>query len=416
MIRPFSLFVGLRYVRAKRRNRFVSFISFVSVLGIGLGVTALITVLSVMNGFDYQIRQQFFSVAPAVTISTSANIGSIWQDLRQDALSVPEVVAAAPFISGKGMLINQGLVSGVETLGVLPEVEPQVSEVPNKMVKGSFDSLVPGAYHMVVGVKLAAQLGLALQDKVNLFTPETTATPFGILPRFRQFTVTGIFNTHSGFGVDTGVAFIHLADAQKLYSENQATGGLHLRLQDVYRAQQVTEQLSNLLPANFYVSNWTESFGTFFKALAMEKTMMFVILLLIVAVAAFNLVSTLMMTVNDKRSDIAILRTIGASPGTIMSIFVIQGGLVGLVGIALGVGFGSLLATYATDIVNWIQHVTHHQFISSSVYFIDFLPSRLQWHDVLQIALWSWVLSLLATLYPAYVASRTQPAQALRYE
>lgn len=416
MIKPFPLFVGLRYVRAKRRNRFVSFISFVSMIGIALGVTALIVVLSVMNGFDYEIRQQFFSVAPAMTISTNANVGEIWAELQSDLTKNPNIEASAPFISGKGMLINQGLVSGVETLGVYPNEEAKISAVPNKMVKGKFSSLESGQFHMVVGKKLADDLGLRLNDKVNLFTPQTTASPFGIIPRFRQFTVTGIFNTHSGFGFDSGVAFIHFKDAEKLYTQDQAMGGLHIKLYDVYQAPRLTEELNQNLGANFYVSDWSDSFGSFFKALAMEKTMMFVILLLIVAVAAFNLVSTLMMTVNDKRMDIAILRTIGASPRTILSIFVIQGGLVGLVGILIGVGLGSLLALNATAIVEWIQRVTHHEFISSSVYFIDYLPSRLEWRDVLTIGAWAWVLSLLATLYPALVAARTQPAEALRYE
>lgn len=416
MIRSFSFYIGLRYVRAKRRSRFVSFISFVSVIGIALGVAALITVLSVMNGFDYQIREQFFSVAPAVTIVTNDKMAKVWPRLSAEIDAIPGVIASAPFVDGKGMLINQGLVSGVQILGVLPEEEAKISEVPKKMVSGSFESLTSGSYHMVIGVKLADTLGLMLGDTVNLFTPQTTATPFGVLPRFRQFTITGVFNTHSGFGFDTGVAYINMRDAEKLYAVSQSMGGLHLKLSDVYQAQQISDFLTKILPSNYYVSNWTENFGTFFKALAMEKTMMFVILLLIVAVAAFNLVATLMMTVNDKRTDIAILRTIGASPRSIMMIFVVQGGIVGLVGVLIGIVGGVLLATYATNIVNWIQHVTNRQFISSSVYFIDYLPSRLDWIDVARIALWSWGLSLIATLYPAWSASRTQPAEALRYE
>src|SRR3990167_5192736 len=416
MIRPYPLYIGLRYVRAKRRNRFVSFISFVSVIGIALGVMALITVLSVMNGFDYQIRAQFFSVAPAVTISTNDHISTSWQALSKKVALVPGVIASAPFIDGKGMLINQGAVSGVETFGVLPKEEIKISEVPNKMQNGSFFSLTPGSFHMVIGVKLAESLGLQLGDKVNLFTPQTTATPFGVLPRFRQFTITGIFYTHSGFGFDSGVAYINMQDAEKLYAASQVLGGLHLKLSHVYQAQQVSDILSQRLPYNYVVSNWTETFGTFFKALAMEKTMMFVILLLIVAVAAFNLVSTLMMTVNDKRMDIAILRTMGASPRSILLVFMVQGGFVGFIGIGLGIVSGVLLATYAPDIVNWIQHITGRQFISSSVYFIDYLPSRLDGMDVVRIALWSWGLSLVATLYPACIASRTQPAEALRYE
>lgn len=416
MMRPLALYIGLRYTRAKRRSRFVSFISLVSMLGIALGVAALITVLSVVNGFDREIKQQFFSVAPAVTISTADNISTTWPELSARVAKVPGIEASAPFISGKGMLTNQGLVSGVETMGILTDQEQKISAIADKMVAGHYDSLTPGSFHMLIGADLAASLGLMPGDKVNLFTPQTSTTPFGLLPRFRQFTVSGIFKTHSGFGFDSGVAYINMADAAKLYAAGQISGGLHLQLQDVYAAGRVSDQLSQQLGDNYYVTNWMQTFGTFFKALAMEKTMMFVILLLVVAVAAFNLVSTLMMTVNDKRSDIAILRTIGASPRTILAIFVIQGGIVGLFGTLLGVLGGVVLALNATAIVNWIQTLFHVQFVSSSVYFVDFLPSHLEAWDVVRIGIVAWVLSLIATIYPALVAARTQPAEALRYE
>ncbi len=416
MIRPVSLYIGLRYTRAKRRSRFVSFISLVSMLGIALGVAALITVLSVMNGFDYQIRQQFFSVSPPVTISTNQDIMKSWPALAKKISTIKGVQGSAPFIMGKGMLTNQGLVSGVATMGILPKEEKNISRISHMMIAGKYDSLIPGSYHMIVGAKLASNLGLMVGDKANLLTPQTSMTPFGVIPRYRQFTITGIFKTNSGFGFDSGVAYINMHDAQKLYASGQIQGGLHLKIQDVYQAQQITNKINNLLPSSYFASNWTQTSGAFFKALAMEKVMMFVLLLLVVAVAAFNLVSTLMMTVNDKRTDIAILRTMGASPRTILSIFIIQGGLVGLIGSLLGVGLGVLLALNATEIVNGIQTLFHVQFISSSVYFINYLPSRLEWSDVINIGILAWVLSLLATIYPAWVASRTQPAEALRYD
>ncbi len=416
MIRPASLFIGLRYTRAKRRNHFVSFISLVSMIGIALGVAALITVLSVMNGFDYQIGKQLFSFAPAVTVTTNANISKNWPELSKKLSAYPDVIGAAPFISGKGMLTNEGLVSGVETLGVLPAQEIKVSELPKHMVAGTFSSLKPGTFNMVIGSKLASSLGLIVGNKVSLLTPQTTSTPFGIMPRYRQFTVTGIFTTGSGFGFDSGVAYINMKDARRLYLSGQSVAGMHLRLKNIYEAQTVANKIEDTLPGNYFVSNWTQVYGSLFKALAMEKTMMFVILLLIVGVAAFNLVSTLMMTVNDKRADIAVLRTLGASPKNILMIFVVQGALVGMIGVLIGVIGGVILALNATDIVNWIQHAFGVQFLSSSVYFVDFLPSRLQWSDVVTISLWAWGLSIVATLYPAWVGSKTQPAEALRYE
>ncbi len=416
MIKPLSLYIGLRYLRAKRRTRFVSFISLVSMLGIALGVSALITVLSVLNGFKYEISQQFFSSVPAITISTNHDITQTWPSLTQEIKSVAGVQASAPFISGKAMLMHQGAVSGAEIMGVLPLEEKTISVIPNSMTAGQFTSLQAGSYRMVLGSKLAANLHLALGDKVNLLTPQTTTTPFGVLPRFRQFTVSGIFRTGNGFGFDANVAYIAFLDAKKLYQNVQGVGGLHVKLSDPMQAQQVGMLLNAMLPSGVYASNWTQVFGTFFKALAMEKTMMFVILLLIVAVAAFNLIASLMMSVNDKRTDIAVLRTLGASPRNILSIFIIQGGMIGLIGTLLGIIGGIILAMNATSIVNWIQEVLQVQFISSSVYFVDYLPSRLEWRDIWHVSLVAWGLSLLATIYPAWAASKTQPAEALRYE
>jgi lipoprotein-releasing system permease protein len=417
MIRPVALYIGLRYTRAKRRNNFISFISFASMIGIALGVAVLVVVLSVMNGFDYQIRHQFFSIAPEVTVMTNSNsIVDSWKDVSKQVMTVPGVTQAAPYLSGKGMLTSQGLVNGVEVQGVIASEEMKISILPSKVDMGSFDSLTQGSFNMVIGGKLAGSLGLVVGDKVTLFLPESTSTPFGIIPRFKRFTVSGVFNTGSGFGYDTGIAYVNFHDAAKLFKTSQAVGGLHLKINNIYAAPGITDTLQAMLPPSYYVSNWTSQFGAFFHALAMEKTMMFVILLLIVGVAAFNLVATLVMVVNDKRADIAILRTLGASPRTIMMIFVIQGAVVGLIGTLFGLVGGVVLALNATAIVDGIQHLFGVQFISSSVYFINYLPSRLQWHDVMTVSSAAFVLSLLATIYPAWIASRTQPAEALRYE
>lgn len=416
MIRPLSLYIGLRYTRAKQRNHFISFISLASMLGIALGVAVLITVLSVMNGFDYQIRTHFFAIAPEVSILSNRNVNEYWQSLQSQVDQDPAVKASAPYVSGMGMLNNQGTVSGVDVVGIIPSEEDRISALSKVMVKGSLEGLSAGTYRMVIGQQLADRLGLSLGDSVTLFTPQAATTPFGVLPQFRRFTISGIFNTKSGFGFDNGVAYVHLQDAQKLFPAPQVTTGLHIKLNSIYQAPAVSERLQQKLPDNFMITNWTDQYGAFFSAIAMEKTMMFVILLLIVAVAVFNLVSTLVMVVNEKRSDIAILRTLGASPRMIMMVFIIQGAIVGIIGTILGIIGGIILALNATNIVNFIQKIFHVQFIKASVFFVDYLPSLLQWKDVLNVSWIALLLSLLATIYPAIVAFRTQPAEALRYE
>jgi len=417
MYRPLALYIGLRYTRAKRRTHFVSFISLASVLGIALGVMVLITVLSVMNGFDHQIRQRFFAMVPQVTVISPNDITQEWQSLSSTVDRVPAVTDAAPFISGKAMLIHEGQVNAVEVLGILPKQEQKISKLPQLMVDGRLASLQANTFHIVLGQKLAQSLGLTVGGKVNLFTPQTTMTPVGLFPRFRQFTVSGIFATKSGFGFDSGVAYISLPDARRLFPLRHSSNGLHIKLNDIYAANSVTETLQGNLPIGYFVSNWTQRYGAFFSTLGMEKTMMFVILLFIIAVAAFNLVSSLVMVVNDKRADIAILRTLGATRSTIMSTFIIQGAALGLVGTLLGVVSGILLALNVTAVVNALQNWLHVQFISASVYFgINFLPSKLQLSDIVLVASLSFALCLLATLYPAFMAFRTHPAEALRYE
>jgi lipoprotein-releasing system permease protein len=416
MIRPLSLYIGLRYTRAKRRSQFISFISLASMLGIALGVMVLITVLSVMNGFDDQIRQRFFAIAPEVTAMTSQDILANWQKKSHMIADLPQVAGVAPYVSGKGMLMNRGQIEGVQAVGVMPSVEPRVSKIASKMVRGKLTSLRSGTYNMIIGLSLAQRLGLRLGDRVNLLTPQVSVTLAGAFPRYRRFTISGIFHTGSAFGFENGVAYIHMDDAARLFSNGQATSGYHVKLNNLYDAPAFTRSLRTLLGRDYSVTNWTMQFGAFFQALAMEKTMLFVILFLIVAVAVFNLVSTLVMVVNDKQADIAILRTLGASPGMIMRTIMIQGAVIGMIGTLLGLGLGVLLASHVTAITNAVQDYFGVQLLDSSVFFLDYLPSKIEILDVVRVCGIAFGLSVIATLYPAWIAFRTQPAEALRYE
>lgn len=416
MFKPAALFIGLRYTRAKRRNHFISFISVVSMIGIALGVMVLITVLSVMNGFDQEIRNRVFSMVPPITITNNEGYVAGWQGLQKSLNQLPYVSASAPFVMGE-VLLSYG--SGVQPAlvnGILPAEEKNMSELADKMVQGQLSNLQPGRFGIVLGENLANLLGASLGDKITVFVPQVTLSPAGVLPRAKRFTVVGIFRVGSGFGFDRGLGFIHLNDAQRLLSIGDYVTGLHVNTPDVYRAPMIAHQLMTQLAPSANVSTWADQFGEFFHAVQLEKTMMFFILLLIVAVAAFNLVASLVMVVNEKQSDIAILRTFGATPGMIMNIFVIQGGLIGVFGTLIGVITGLLLAYNVTDIVNWIEHVFHVQFLSSSVYFVNYLPSKIEWTDVVEISIASLFLSLIATLYPAWRASKMDPVESLRYE
>lgn len=415
MKKPLSLIIGLRYTRAKRRNHFISFISLASLLGIALGVTVLITVLSVMNGFNQQIRERFFAITPAVTVTTGENISAAWPNLVRTAKTLPDVVDAAPYVSGNGMIMKGTQFAGVTLMGISPALEAGVSNLKNHLVRGNLSDLRKGEFNAVIGKGLADMLGLVVGDTMSVFTPQTNITLMGVFPRFKIFHVVGIYHTTGGL-YDAGLIFVNRQDAQVLFLNGQRMSGVHIRLHDLYDAPRVSQQLEQILTPEYSVTNWTIQFGAFFEALAMEKTMLFVILLLIVAVAAFNLVSTLVMVVNDKRADIAILRTLGARPRTIMLTFVVQGAVIGLWGILLGLVGGLVLASNVTRIANYIQDVFHIQFVRSSVFFINFVPSRISAHDVIAVCLATFAFSLLATIYPAILAFRTQPAEALRYE
>jgi lipoprotein-releasing system permease protein len=416
MFRPAAIFIGLRYTRAKRRNHFISFISLMSMLGIALGVLVLITVLSVMNGFDQEIKKRVFSMVPPITVSSNVNSIANWQELEGILNETPDVTAVAPFITGQVLLTSTGMVQPVLITGIVPEKEKKISQLVEKMVQGNLNDLTSSHFGIVLGEDLAGRLDVVVGDKVTVVTPQVSLSPAGVIPRFKRFTVIGIFRAGSGFGFDAGLAFINLEDAQKLFQMHSDVSGLHVNIKDVYAAQKISLDIESQLTPTARVTNWTEQFGAFFHAVSLEKTMMFFILLLIIAVAVFNLVCTLVMAVNEKTADIAILRTFGATPRMIMAIFIVQGAIVGVTGTLLGVVGGIALALNVTQIVNWIQDIFHVQFLSSSVYFVNYLPSELLWSDVFQISSAALILSLLATLYPAWRASRTEPVEALRYE
>lgn len=414
-MRPYELYIGLRYTRAKRRNHFISFISLISMLGIALGVAALIVVLSVMNGFQDELRSRILGVAAHIEISGFDNTLGDWQKVSAESLKTPEVEAAAPYVMGQGLLAYDQAVQGAVVRGIVPTLENGVTDVGRKMRVGSLSALRPGEWGIVLGAELARTLAVGLGDKVTVITPQGQITPAGMVPRLKQFTVVGIFQIGM-FEYDSGLALIDLQDAQKLFRTGDHVSGVRLKLDDLYRAPAVARNLSKTLVGDYDIRDWTQSHVNFFRAVQMEKRVMFIILLLIVAVAAFNIVSTLVMVVTDKQPDIAILRTLGASPASIMKIFMVQGAIIGFIGTGLGLLSGVVLALNIGTVVPFIENIVGMKFLSADVYQISELPSKLEWNDVWVIGLVALVLSWLATLYPSWRASRTNPAEALRYE
>lgn len=415
---PFELFVGMRYTRAKRRNHFISFISMTSMIGIGLGVAALIVVLSVMNGFQEELRSRILGVASHLQITGPNNALSNWQEISDAVQPSSHVIGTAPYIMAQGMLSNGQAVQGAIIRGVLPSEEGKVSDLATHMRAGQLADLKAGEFGIILGAELAQSLGIVLGDKVVLIAPQGQFTPTGVVPRIKQFTVVGLFQIGM-YEYDAGLALIHMDDASKLYRMADNVSGIRLKLDDLFLAPEVSRdlavRLSNQSQA-LYLTDWTQEHANFFRAVQMEKRVMFIILALIVAVAAFNIVSTLVMAVTDKRADIAIMRTFGASPRSIMAIFMVQGALIGLLGTVIGAGFGVLIALNISTIVPFIEHLFHVQFLAKDVYYISELPSHLLWGDVVTIVLMSFVLSLLATLYPSWKASQMNPAEALRYD
>jgi len=416
MFKPLELFIGLRYIRAKRRNQFISFISFSSMAGIALGVTALITVLSVMNGFVTELRDRILGMASHITVSGYDGELKDWRKVAKEVIeSQPRVKGIAPFIRAEGMLSYGQEVSGTLIRGVLPEDEPKVSNVYQKMLKGKLSDLKPGEYNIILGKGLARRLGVVIGDKVTLVTPQAMATPAGILPRLKRFTVSGIFEVgHNEY--DTAMAFIDIDDAAKLFRMKDSVTGIRIKIDDLFQAPKVRQSLGKTLPGLYWLSDWTLEHANFFRAVNIEKHMMFFILMLIVFVAAFNLMSSLVMVVTDKQADIAILRTLGAKPRSIMYIFLIQGAIIGIIGNVLGAIGGVTLALNVETVVPFIERVFHVDFMPADVYYISEFPSELHWDDVFQITVVAFILSVLFTLYPAWRAARTQPAEALRYE
>jgi lipoprotein-releasing system permease protein len=412
---PLEFAIGWRYTRARRRYRLVSFISAISMAGITLGIAALITILSVMNGFGNEVRARILNFVAHVTVTGPSGRLSDWPLVAERVKKNPEVLATAPYILGQGLVARGKGVSGVIARGVLPEEERHVSEIAGKLVGGSLDALKPGEFGIVIGSALAWKLDLDVGSQVSLVVPQAQATPAGLLPRFKRFKVVGIFRLDM-YEYDVGHVLIHLADAAKLYQYGAQVSGVRLKLADMDRAPRVAEEIGAQLGPDYRARDWTREHGAWFRALRLEKTIMFIILLLIVAVAMFNVISTLVVAVNEKRADIAILRTLGASPRSILGIFMVQGSLIGVGGTLIGTIVGVLLALNVPDVVRFLEWLFNTRFLSPEVYFISEVPTDLQWADVGWISGVSLVLAFVSTIYPAWRASQVQPAEALRYE
>lgn len=415
MFRPLPLFIGLRYTRAKRRNHFISFIALISMGGIALGVTVLITVMSVMNGFERELRTRILGMAPHVIVADANGGLENWSTLARQLQQHPNVEAAAPYVTAQGMFMFAGAKAFGVMQGVLPEQEKTVSIISQHMTSGSFDALRAGEFGIVLGAVLADNLGVGTGDKVAVIIPEaTTTSAAGFVPRQRRFTVVGTFEVRAE--VDASFAYVHMQDASNLLRMDEKVSGIRLKVDEVLSAPYIAADLHNYLPFNLYTSDWTHTYGSLFHAVKMEKRMMFVLLAFIIAVAAFNIISTLVMVVTEKQSDIAILRTLGASPQTIMRIFMVQGIVNGLIGTALGLIGGISLSLTLPDVVAWIEHVFGIALLPGDVYFISFLPSQLEAGDVINVGFSAFLMSFLATVYPSWRASRVRPAEALRYE
>ncbi|HEX2795769.1 MAG TPA: lipoprotein-releasing ABC transporter permease subunit [Immundisolibacter sp.] len=414
MFKPYEVFIGLRYTRAKRRNHFISFISLVSMAGIGLGVMALITVISVMNGFEEELRSRILGMVAHVTVSGDGGALRDWSQVQQLVAAEPEVLASAPYVETEAMISFAGNASGVLLRGIDPAQEPTVAELTLNTTGTTLAALQPGEFGIILGRDLALALGAKPGDKVTVLIPEASATPAGVLPRMKRFTVLGTFSAGM-YEYDSALALVAMQDAQRLVRLGDAVSGVRLRLADLMQAPAVAQRLSQRLPY-LAVGDWTRQHVNFFRAVRTEKTVMFIILSLIVGVAAFNIISTLVMMVADKRADIAILRTMGATPGSVMGVFIVQGAVIGVVGTLLGLLGGVALALNIETLVPWLERALHVSLWPTDVYYISSLPSRLQVGDVTRITALALLLSLLATLYPAWRASRTDPAEALRYE
>ena len=415
MYKPLEAFIGLRYVRAKRRNHFISFISLTSMLGIALGVTTLITVISVMNGFEKELRARILGAIAHATIQPADGSVMEWRSVIDRVEQHPEVNGAAPYIE-EGVWLQGSESAGAFIRGVNPEFEPRVSEVDEKMVSGALTDLKSGEYGIILGIGLASRLRVGPGDRVTVIAPRLKATPVGASPLMRRFTVVGAFE-FGEFENDSTLAMVHIEDAARLLRMPAGSiGGVRLHLQDMDQAWRVAREISDTMKGYYIVRDWTQERGNLFQAVRTEKTVMWVILSLIIAVAAFNIISMLVMVVTDKQGDIAILKTMGARPGTVMRIFIIQGMVIGIIGTLLGVTGGILLAQNIGAVMPFLERIFGFSLFPSDIYYITELPSHLRTQDVINFALMSLGMSLLSTIYPSWRAARTHPAEALSYE
>lgn len=416
MTSRYELFIGRRYLRSSRGNRFISFISTISMVGVAIGVAVLIVVLSVMNGFESELRNRILSLTSHATISAFGAGLADWRDTAAHLASSEEVAASAPYIDDQGLLIAGTNSSGAMVIGVLPEEERKVSSITEKMTAGSFDALTSGSWGIVLGAELAKALGVGVGERVVLVTSLRTTTPAGVMPRWRAFDVVGVFSAGM-YEYDRNLAYIHIDDAARLYRMGERVTGLRLKLHDMFQAPRVVRSLAlSLGGEGYYIDDWTRRHENFFRSIQLTKTVMFVILLLVVAVAAFNIVSTLVMVVKEKQADIAILRTLGASPRGILAIFVTQGTAIGVIGTLSGIALGVLISFNLEALIHGLERLLGTQFMDAQVYYMSDLPALVQWRDVLKISLTALGLCGLSTLYPAWRAARTQPARALRHE
>ena len=415
MLKSLELSIGLRYTRAKRRDHFISFISLVSMLGIALGVWALITVLSVMNGFQNDLRDRILSVASHATVTEYSGPMQNWQQVDKKIRSNPEVIASAPYVLGQGMVTRSNRVHGAIIRGIDLEREGAVSEVLDKMVLGNAEGLTPGSFGILIGKTLAQQLNAQIGDKLTLVAPKGRVTPAGLLPRMKRFTLLGMFEI-GAYQYDSALVVLNIEDAALFMDMGEGVSGIRLALSDTYEAPRIRQDLIARTGGEYYIRDWTQDNVSFFNALKVEKRVMFIILALIIMVAAFNIVSTLVMLVTDKQADIAILRTLGMAPGSVMRIFMVQGTVIGVIGTLIGAVLGVITAINVADIVAVIEQAFNVEFIPSDVYVISGFPSEMRLSDVPRIIMMSLGLSFLATLYPAWRASKLDPAEALRYE
>lgn len=407
--------IGTRYLRSTHRSGFVSFVALMSVLGLMLGVATLITVLSVMNGFERELRNRILSVTSHGTLSGIEGSIADWRALQQSVLKQPGVQAAVPYIEEQSMLSNGVYVAGATVRGVLPDEERKATGLAQSLTTGRLEDLEPGKYHIILGSALAEELHVKVGGQVVLIAPEGTATPTGVVPRMRRFLVTGLFRSGM-YEFDRGLALVHIADAGRLYKLGDKVSGIRLALHDPLRAPSLVVKIARELGGGFYVSDWTRNHINFFRSIELTKSMMFVILLMIVGVAAFNIVATLVMIVKEKQTDIAILRTLGAGPPNILTTFAIQGVMIGLVGTLLGAGLGTLLSHNLQSLVASLERALGTHFLDASVYYMSDLPAYVEWMDVVRVCTVAFLLCAVATIYPAWRAARTAPAEALRHE